>query len=101
MTVIVRDWDDLAAEFGIRPTGTIACPYGFNDHVMKDTCGKMATVVGIHQPGAFALIFNGEMVPEVDSYHPSTFRPSSWEDLISAKKKNQNKKIILNKILKQ
>ena len=81
MKVVIREYNDLAAEFGVRATGTIDCPYGFNDHVMYETCGKVATVVGIHDPDAFALVVDGKDTPELDSYHPCTFRPFRWSDL--------------------
>lgn len=92
MKVIVRDWDEMAEEFGVRATGTIDCPYGFNNHVMRETCNKIATVVGIHSPDAFCLLIDGKEYPEEDSYHPSTFRAFTWADLLGMQEDNTQEK---------
>ena len=84
MHIVVRKWESLVQEFGVRPTGTVDCPYGFNDHVMKDTCGKVAVVVSIHQPDAFGILIIGAPSPEEDSYHPCTFEPLTWAALPKA-----------------
>jgi hypothetical protein len=89
MKVVIRDWDEMVEEFGVRPTGTIDCKYGFNDHVMKDTCGKIATVVGIHAPDAFCLFVDGNDCPEEDSYAPETFRPFTWLDMVAPPKEEK------------
>lgn len=41
--VVVRDWDDMAKEYGTSEGGTIHCCFGFTD-TMRHLCGRTATV---------------------------------------------------------
>lgn len=42
--VRIRDWDDMAQEYGVRPDGLIDCPeYVFNP-AMREHCGKQFTI---------------------------------------------------------
>ena len=46
--VVVREWDDMAKEYGVCDgSGTIKCPNGFTV-TMKHLCGRTATVVGVN-----------------------------------------------------
>ena len=46
--VVVRDWDDMAKEYGVYDGGgTIKCPNGFTV-TMKHLCGRTATVTSVN-----------------------------------------------------
>jgi hypothetical protein len=46
MRVRIRQWDDMAREFGANQCGEILCMYHFGDR-MKHLCGRTATISSI------------------------------------------------------
>lgn len=51
----VREWDDMAAEFGISDTGSINCKFTFTKW-MSTMCGKNFTVRKIFADGSFRSV---------------------------------------------
>ena len=43
--VVIRDWDDMADEYGCTRTGSINCAFSFTP-LMKHMCGKIAIIKG-------------------------------------------------------
>ena len=41
-TYLVRQWDDMESEYGLRPSGSIKCPGGFTTK-MRYLCGSFLT----------------------------------------------------------
>lgn len=46
--VTIRQWDDMAAEFGLDQYGEIKIPKGFT-HEKKSLCGKTLTIVDVYR----------------------------------------------------
>ena len=54
--VRIRQWDDMAKEFGTRSTGSVNCNYRFTVS-MKPLCGKYAEITKNHDDGRVILRF--------------------------------------------
>lgn len=52
--VVIRDWDDMAQEFGLQTDGSIRCHLFFVTK-MKDLCGRHFTIVSVSPSGAVIL----------------------------------------------
>lgn len=52
--VKVREWDDMAAEFGVDEDGDIKCPRYFTTG-MRPLCGRVATISRVMETGSFHL----------------------------------------------
>lgn len=82
--VVVRDWDDMAKEYGVYDgTGTIKCPDGFTV-AMKHLCGRTATVVGVNGT-SISVDFDDKSGDTYWSYAKCMFNPT---DVPAPEKKN-------------
>lgn len=61
--VRVRDWDDMAEEFGYDCCGEIETPSVFADE-MRPLCGKQATILSVNQ--AIIELDFGDITEETD-----------------------------------
>ena len=72
--VVVRDWDDMAKEYGVRNgSGTIKCTDGFTV-TMKHLCGRTATVVGVNGT-SISVDFDDKSGDTYWSYAKCMFNP--------------------------
>lgn len=44
----IRQWDDMAEEFGLSPDCEIMCAYTFTEE-MRELCGRTFTVTAVHE----------------------------------------------------
>lgn len=74
--VVIRDWDDMAREYGLKSKFVIGCSRGFTDS-MRYLCGKEFTIKSIDK-------YYGNVEFEEDSswhYHIDMIRPVKYKDL--------------------
>ena len=57
-TVRIRQWDDMAAEYGLNGCGNIRCP-GWFIRDMEEFCGREVTITDIYPSGA--VIFSDRL----------------------------------------
>lgn len=78
----VRQWEDMAREFGTDEYGTIQTCYGFHKAAMS-LCGKQFRVNGISdgEPGRlYRGVFDGESVLQTHFFSAEELEPLSDED---------------------
>lgn len=80
--VTIRQWDDMAAEFGLNRFGSIFVPESFTKE-MKRYCGKTFTITRIEEKGygfpVYLLSGNGHNYtsPMFEQSKPQSVPPSS------------------------
>lgn len=73
--VVVRDWDDMAKEYGVYDgCGTIKCPNGFTV-TMKHLCGRTATVTDVNGT-SISVDFDDKSGDTYWSYVKHMFNPT-------------------------
>lgn len=73
--VVVRDWDDMAKEYGTYDgSGTIKCPNGFTV-TMKHLCGRTATVTDVNGT-SISVDFDDKSGDTYWSYAKHMFNPT-------------------------
>lgn len=87
--VTIRQWDDMAAEFGLNRFGSITVPESFTEE-MKRYCGKTFTIARIEEGeyGFPVYFFSGNgynyTSPMFEQSKPQSVPPSSltFDDLL-------------------
>lgn len=71
--VVVRDWDDMAKEYGVSEGGTNHCRFGFTD-TMRHLCGRTATVKEVIR-NYIKVDFDDKSGDTLWTYSPDMFNP--------------------------
>ena len=87
--VRIRQWDDMAAEYGLNEFETILVPLGFTD-TMREFCGHWGRITCVYE-GSYDIKFlfapsgwswNDEMIEPEPVYHPGDMiQLRSWADM--------------------
>lgn len=75
--VVVRDWDDMAKEYGVNKWGDIAKDSQFTSS-MKNLCGRTATVTAVEEVFSFKTIkldFDDKSGTSSYTFNPWMFNP--------------------------
>lgn len=82
--VRVREWDDMAREYGVDRDGDINTPVYFVKR-MRPLCGDRAEITRIHTDGCIELYFlDGSNGRETDFfYHESMLEPYYQSSIVS------------------